>query len=531
MAVSFPLDSSLAHGMASLLANGGDSGGLSWIDVALIVVYLLATVVWGAWPQKGGRTDESYLVGGRDTAWYAVMLSIIATETSTVTFLSLPGQTFAEGGDMSFLQITLGYVVGRLGVVWLMMPLYFSGKPFTAYELLRDRFGEGVRAASSVTFLLCRTVADGLRLFLTALALQQALGFDFAACVLLIAIATTIYATLGGVSSVVKNDCVQLVMYTAGAVVVLGLIAAGVPGGIGGVWSYAEETGRLRVIDPSVGLFGGRVTFWSGLIGGAFLSLATHGVDHLMVQRYLCARSQRSANLALALSGPLVAAQFFLFLFIGAGLACFYSVGTFEYAFDKPDQALAAFIAHEAPIGVGGLLFAAVLAAAMSTLSSSLNASAGVLVKDLLTPLGRATSSASAVRWAQAATVLFAILQTGVALGSAAIGLANNNSVISAVLAVAALTTGVLVGLFGLGFGVRTARTGAAYAALTVGFVVCGGIAAYGLAIDQGVAWFDGYEKLSWPWNPLIASVTTFVGGYVAHLVLGPAAAPADVAE
>lgn len=501
------------------------------IDVALLVAYLLVTVVWGAWPRKGGRTDESYLVGGRDTAWPAVLLSIIATETSTVTFLSLPGQTYAEGGDMRFLQITLGYVVGRVGVIVLMMPLYFRGKPFTAYEILRDRFGEGVRAASSVTFLLCRTVADGLRLFLTALALQQALGFDFTTCVLLIAIATTVYATLGGVTSVVKNDCAQLIIYTAGAFVALMLLANAVPGGIGGIWEFASETGRLRVFDWSLGLTGGKITFWSGLIGGSFLSLATHGVDHLMVQRYLCARSRRSASLALALSGPLVAAQFFLFLFIGAGLAYFYSTGSFDYSFEANDEAFAAFLANEAPRGVGGLLFAAVLAAAMSTLSSSLNASAGVLVKDLLTPLGRVPDSRSAVRWAQGATVLFAVLQTGVALGSGAIGLAENNSVISAVLAVAALTTGVLVGLFALGFGVPRSSTASAYAALAFGFLVSAGVAGYGLAIDQELAWLEGYEKLSWPWNSLVACSTTLAAGWVAHMILGPAPDAANPAE
>ncbi|TWT48833.1 sodium:solute symporter family transporter [Botrimarina hoheduenensis] len=504
--------------------------GLSSWDLAIVAVYLLATVVWGAWPRKGAGTDEAYLVGGRDTAWYALLLSIIATETSTVTFLSLPGQTYAEGGDMRFLQITLGYIVGRLGVIVLLMPLYFRGKPFTAYQVLSERYGEGVRAAASLTFLVCRTLADGLRLFLTTLALQQAIALDFTLCVVIVAAATTIYATLGGVSSVVKNDCVQLIVYTSGALIALLLLSRAIPGGIGEVWRFADETGRLRVFDPGLGLFGGHITFWSGLVGGGFLSLATHGVDQLMVQRYLCARSKASASLALALSGPLVAAQFFLFLLIGAALACFYSSGQFGYSIASGDQAFAAYLAHEVPIGVAGLLFAAVLAAAMSTLSSSLNASAGVLVKDLLAPSGIATDSGAAVWWAKVGTVLFAVLQVGVALGANAVGLAQSTSVISAVLAVAALTTGVLVGLFALGFGWPRSSTRAAYGALVTGFAFSFFLAGLNFGIDQQWPALAGWRQLSWPWNSLVACSTTLLGGLVVHAFAGPNA-PAKIAS
>lgn len=483
---------------------------LGTADLAIIAIYLIGTVVWGAWPRKSSGTDEGFLLGGRSLAWPVLMMSIVATETSTVTFLSLPGTAFDDGGSLGFLQVTLGYMVGRLLVVGLMLPEYFRGRMFTAYEMLEQRFGSGVRGVASLTFLVCRTVADGLRLFLTALALQQALGWDFAACVVVITAATAVYATLGGVASVVKNDCLQLAVYTAGAVAAAAVIVRAVPGGWPAIAEFGAETGRLRVFDFRLGLTGG-ITFWSGLIGGSFLSLATHGVDHLMVQRYLCAGSQRKAALALGFSGPLVAMQFALFLLIGVGLAAFYDKVDVGYPIERGDAAFAAFLANETPAGLCGVLFAAVLAAAMSTLSSSLNASAGVLVKDLLEPLtGRGT-----VAMARAATVGFAVLQLGVALGANAL-LQRDSPVIGGVLAIAGFATGILVGLFALGVLRRRASQTAAFVALGSGAIVCT------LVFMQG--------EIAWLWNALIASSSTLAAGLVVDFFVSPRDAPEPTA-
>lgn len=481
------------------------TGALSAIDFAVLAVYLLATVAWGAWPSKGRADAEGYLLGGRSVAWPLLTLSIVATETSTVTFLSLPSKSFVDGGDFGFLQITLGYIAGRLLVAGFMLPEYFRGSMFTAYEMLQQRFGRSVRGVASLVFLVCRTLADGLRLFLTAVALQQALGWDLTTCVVVITVATTFYAALGGVSSVVRNDCVQLIVYTGGAIAAAALIVGGVEGGVSGVLEYGRETERLNVLDFALGLTGG-ITFWSGLIGGAFLSLATHGVDHLMVQRYLCAGSQRKAALALVVSGPLVALQFALFLAIGLGLAAFYQQNTVAYPIDRGDAAFAAFLANETPVGLCGLLFAAVLAAAMSTLSSSLNASAGVLVKDLVEPLRGVTDSATAVRDARVATVVFAVLQASVAIAAGAF-LGPDSPVIDGVLAIAGFATGILVGLFALGVLRKTARPSSAFAALVVGALACGGVYVYG--------------EIAWIWNALIASSTTLAAGLVAESLSG----------
>lgn len=474
------------------------------------------TVAWGAWPRKGSNSAEGYLLGGRKVAWPILLLSIVATETSTVTFLSLPGRSFAESGNLGFLQLTLGYIVGRLLVIAFMLPEYFRGEMYTAYEMLQARFGSGVRKAAAFVFLVCRTLADGLRLFLTALALQQALGWDFAACVLVIALATTVYATLGGVSSVVKNDCVQITVYTIGALIAAMLIVRAVPGGATAILDFGSSTGRFQLFDWNLGLTGD-ITFWSGLVGGAFLSLATHGVDHLMVQRYLCAGSKRKAALALGFSGPVVALQFLLFLLIGVGLAAFYQQAPEGYSINRPDEAFAAFLAHETPIGLCGLLFASVLAAAMSTLSSSLNASAGVVVKDLLetdAPENDPEQARKSVVNAKVATIVFAILQTAVALGAYYGNL--QSSVIGAVLGIAGFVTGILVGLFALGVLRQRVSQTAAFVALGCGFIACTLVIGWGVAIDAGFEWASGGERIAWPWNALIASSTTLIAGLMA---------------
>lgn len=485
-------------------------------DLVILGVYLLVTVVWGAWPRKGSRSAEGYLLGGRNVAWPVLLLSIVATETSTVTFLSLPGQSFVEGGDLTFLQITAGYIVGRFAVIALLLPEFFRGQAFTAYEVLEERFGRGVRQAASVLFLVCRTFADGLRLFLTGLALQQAIGWDLPTCVVAITVATAVYATLGGVASVVWNDAVQLMVYIAGALVAAWLIVQAVPGGIGAILEFGAETGRLRVFDGSLGLFGGRMTFWSGLVGGGFLSLATHGVDHLMVQRYLCARSKRSAAIALGLSGPVVALQFLLFLMIGVGLAAFYATAPGAEGLTG-DQGFAAFLANNTPTGVRGLLFAAVIAAAMSTLSSSLNSSAGVAVRDVFRPL-IGDQGADSVRVAQIATIVFAVLQATVALVAYQTNL--ESSVINLVLAIAGFTTGVLVGLFALGMLRGRCRPTTAAIALAAG--VLAGLALFGwnawVAANDHADW-----NIHWTWNALIASASTLAVGYVAARTLEPA--------
>ena len=333
------------------------------LDWLIVAGYLAGTVAVGLFAGRSKNTSEGFLLGQRVLPWWMLLISIVATETSTVTFLSLPGESFKAGGDFTFLQLTFGYIVGRLLVVQLLLPLYFSGRFFTAYEVLQERFGSTVRLTASLTFLVMRTLADGLRLLLTGLLIESATGLDFLLCVSVLAASTAIYAAIGGVSSVVVNDCLQFFAYMLGAAVTLWLILGSVPGGFAGMWEFGVETGRLQTLDFSGSLTSPSITFWSGLVGRCCITMASHGADQLMVQRYLCTKSQRAAGWSLALSGPLVALQFLFFLVIGLALAYFYNTHQVDYVVDQNDRAFIGYIVHQlAPglrpghrLGAGGL--------------------------------------------------------------------------------------------------------------------------------------------------------------------------------
>ncbi len=473
------------------------ASNLAPADYLVIVAYLGLMTLAGAWVGRGNRSEEGYFLGGRGLPWWALLASIVATETSAVTFLSLPGMTFAADGSFDYLQLAMGYVVGRLIVAKFLLPEYFRGRIFTAYEVLQDRFGPRVRMLASLVFLVTRNLSDGLRLFLAGLVLQAALGIGFTPCVLVIAAVTTAYALFGGVSAVVYNDFLQFVVYMLGALIVLWILVAQAPAGIAGLSEFAAQTGRLRVFDPSWSLTSPRITLWSGLIGGAVLTMATHGADQLMVQRYLCARSERSAALALVLSGPMVLLQFALFLAIGVGLAQFYATHEVAYEVVGGDRVLLTYLVQELPTGLRGLLIASVMAVVMSTLSSSLNSSAGVVVNDLLGAKLRQRGSGATMAAAHGLTLAFAVLQSVVAIVAYEVSL--QSAVINAVLAIAGFSTGLLLGLYVLGMLAGRARPYVGLGAFAVGLTVTGAVVFY--------------SPLSWPWYCLVGASTTLGSG------------------
>lgn len=483
------------------------------LDLWIIGCYLLATLVLGLWLGRGQKNQSDFFLGGRDLPWAALLLSIVATETSTVTFLSVPGLAFQEGGNFYFLQLALGYIVGRFAVVVLLLPMHFSGKPLTAYAVLEERFGTATRQAASVVFLLARTAGDGLRLLLTALALHQALDWPIEGCVAAIAGVAGIYSLWGGVKSVVWNDCLQFGIYTLGAFVVLAIILERLPGGFSQLTTFAVDTHRDRFVDFTLPFTGGvdHTTFWAGLFGGAFLSLATHGADHLIVQRYLCAKNQKSAALALATSGPVVFLQFALFLTIGLGVACYFSEFDPSRLATPKDEALASFVVTELPSGVRGFILAAVFAAAMSTLSSSVNSSASSLLDDLLAPWIRHWSEQQSLVAARILTAVFTIAQAFVAIGF--YRAAADNAIIMQALAIAGFVAGLLLGLYFLGMWVGRAQNWQAITALIVGAAVTTG------ALYQGIHWL---------WFPVIGAGTTMATGVVLTMLFPASEISAD---
>ena len=471
------------------------------IDSLIVVGYLAGVLALGLWVGRGQQSTVDYFLGGRSLPWWTLLLSIVATETSTVTFLSIPGIVFAQGGDLRFLQITFGYILGRLLVVYLLLPLYFCGSPFTSYQVLEQRFGPASRRITSLLFLVTRNLSDSLRLFLSALALQQALGIGITSCVIVLGIFTIAYTFFGGVKSVIWNDCIQFFVYMIGAIAALCVIFSLLPGGIDQFWQYAGQHEKLRLFDFDLSLTKSTMTFWGGLIGGLFLTAATHGTDQLMVQRYLSAKTQRGAGWAIGLSGLVVCAQFALFLIIGAALACFYDAfpTAGQFGESEGDKVFAHFIVNSLPHGLVGLTLAAVFAAAMSTLSSSLNSSATAFINDIYLPLQKSElSTGDQLRLSRVATIAFGVLQITLAILSYHYGMSSN--AIGAVLKIASFALGPMLGLYFLA--VLTPKVAQREALL--GFVV-------GVGVLSVVA---TATALHWAWYAAVGSLTTLAVGY-----------------
>ena len=481
---------------------------ISAVDSTIVIFYMLAVLMFGIWVGRNRKTSSDYFLGDRSLPWGAVLLSIVATETSTVTFLSIPGLAAAAGGNLTFLQITIGYIVGRLAVIFVLLPLYFKDEPFTAYEVLESRFGKMSRRTASSLFLVTRNVSDSLRLFLTALVLQIVLGLDLTVSVIFIGAVTILYTFIGGAKSVIWNDCIQFVIYMLGAAAAAVIIIDMTPGGVDQLMRFAATEEKLRIFDFDTSLFKPTMTFWAGLAGGAFLTAATHGTDQLMVQRYLSAKGRSEASLALGISGFIVLFQFAVFLMIGIGLASLLgsSGGTSEMSGLKNDQLFAYFVVNYMPVGVLGLTLAAVFAAAMSTLSSSLNSSAAAFINDLYLPLRRdEPDERSKLRAGQIATIAFGVLQTGLAILFGMVG--TDESTVSNVLKISGFAIGPVLGLYFLAvFAPRVAQR----AALS-GFVV-------GVAVLSYVAMAT---PVYWAWYALIGSLTTLAAGVLAQSIPG----------
>ena len=477
------------------------------LDLWILVAWLAATVLAGlaCAGRKGDVTD--WILAGRALPTWALLLSIVATETSTVTFLSVP--SLAYRGDWTFLQLAFGYVAGRILVAWWLLPRYFQGGVLTAYETLDRSFEPSVRRTASTVFQLARTLGDGLRLFLGAIVLQKVAGIGFAPAVWALGIATMAFTLQGGMRAVVWTDVMQFAVYVAGAVAALWTIGSALPGGLGPAFAEARASGGLRILDPSFDL-SEPFSAWTAIAGGAVLSVGTHGVDQMFVQRYLCAPSLAAARRALVASGVVVAVQFALFLAIGTALAAWSASFAPPLELER-DEEFASFIVNGMPTGLRGIVLGAVFAAAISTLSSSLGSSATAFVHDLW-PGPRA---AEAARWraARAATLAFGLAQVAVAL----LGPHLRLGIVSHVLAIAGFATGLLLGLFALatrasaGGADPLSRARASRAALA-GLGI-------GLAVVCGVHF---WTPLAWPWYALVGALGTYAGGLLAG-ALAPA--------
>ncbi|MFC2141992.1 sodium:solute symporter [Acidobacteriota bacterium] len=506
--------------------------GFSSVDYLVVVLYLLGVTIFGLLVSGRQRSTADYFLGGHRLPWWAVLFSVVATETSTLTFISIPA--VAYGGDLTFLQITFGYILGRIVVSLVFLPRYFQGGLSTAYEFLGLRFGPSMRTAASTTFMVTRLLADGVRLFASAIPLAIILrlaGFRasdltiYFISILIISTVTLVYTFLGGIKAVVWMDVIQMVVYIGGALLAVAILLSRLPENASGVIGALQETGKLRLFHFGSGLsfrefIAQPYTFWIALFGGGVFSIASHGTDQLIVQRLLATRSLRSAQKALISSGVLVFLQFSLFLWIGLMLFVFYSgQNPAALGLATTDEVFAKFIVEQLPPGVSGLIVAAILAAAMSTLSSSVNSLASATTLDLYKPKwGRDNSPEQDLRVSRRITIAWGLILTASAYAFAVLQLGSPGerpAVVELGLAIASYTYGGLLGAFVLGVLTKKLDTKDAF----IGFF-SGLIALLFLVEGPVQALLPGAGlTIAWPLYSLIGSLIVVAVGHISHLL------------
>ncbi len=477
--------------------------GFSGTDYAVLALYLVGITIFGTLFRRSQRTVKDYFIGAKNTHWIVISLSIVATETSTLTLIGVPAlaySTFArpeQGGNFTYLQVVLGYIVARVIISLLLIPAYFRGDLLTAYELLRRRFGPKAKNFAASLFLVMRALAEGVRVFAASLVLSAVLGTSFPGLphlwlwsIVIVGLLTLIYTFEGGIAAVIWTAAYELLQL--------------VPGGWTTVVAEARPTSKFQVFSFILD-FKVPFTFWAGLLGGTFLTMASHGTDQLLVQRLLTCRDRRDSQKALVFSGFVVFFQFFLFLTIGVMLFAYYKAYPLSVALQSNDQIFPTFIVQRLPHGIAGLVIAAIFAAAMSNLSGSLNSLSSTTVLDFYKPLVKPAGSEeqllSLSRWFTAAW--------GVVLIVIAMVARKWGSVFTAGLTIASLVYGPMLGAFLLG--VLTKR------ANQIGVMS-------GMATSLGFMSLIWYKtSIAWTWYVLFGTVVCFAVGYAVSLVSKPA--------
>ena len=459
---------------------------LSAVDYLVIGGYLLAITAFGSWFARFQKTTRDYFLTDRSVPWWAICFTIVATETSTLSFIGVPAQAYA--GNMTFLQLAVGYIIGRILISLLFIPAYFRGDLFTSYELLQRRFGTRVKTLSAVIFLVTRSLADGIRLFSTALVIAIVTQVPVTWVVIVLGAAMIVYTMRGGVSAVIWTDVVQMFVYIAGAGAVAIALLNRIDGGWAEVVRVGSATGRFTMIDTSLD-FTKAYTLWAGLLGGVALTLSTHGTDQYLVQRLLSGKSQKDASTGLVLSGFIVFAQFVLFLLIGVMLFTFYQQVPLTQALERNDQILPIFVVTELQNGLAGFIVAAIVAAA---LSPSLNAMAATTISDFYLPyINPNADQATQMRVSKQVTVAWGIVQLLVAIGAQFM----NGSVLNAGLTVLSLASGSVLGAFL----VATLSTSVKERDIFGGMIA-------GIIVMTGVWWLT---PIAFTWYVLIGAATT----------------------
>ncbi|MEP6507453.1 MAG: sodium:solute symporter [Gemmatimonadales bacterium] len=494
------------------------------LDFFVLITYLAGTTALGLWIGRKQKSANDYFIAERSIPWWAVMFSVVASETSALTFISIPGLAYV--GNLGFLQVVAGYIIGRFVVAFVLLPRYYRGDLVTAYALLEQRFGLATRRFTSIVFMVTRAVADSVRVFATAipiaLILEGTMPREYVkpAAILLLGVLTIIYTYKGGIKAVVWTELLQASVYVVGGISAVILIGHGVDGGWSHIIDVASASGKLKAIDTYMG-FNRPHTLFAGLLGGAFLSMASHGADQLIVQRLLTARSLRDAQKAIIGSGFVVFIQFTLFLFVGVGLFVLFGGKPFA----APDSIFPTFILQYMPPGLVGLILAAILAATMSTHSGAINSLAAATTHDIYLPLSkRGTDDAATLRFGKLSALAWGVVLTGGAL----LYKEQGTPVVVVALSIASFTYGALLGGFFLGILwtraiQRDAILGMSVAIVVMSFIV---FAKQLLPVFPSMSGLlTDFSKIAWPWYVLIGTTITMLVGITSSFTHGPRAA------
>src|SRR5215469_6998565 len=469
--------------------------GLNHLDLAIIAVYLIGITLFGLRFRKKQRSLRDYFLADRNIPWWAIALSIVAAETSTLTIISIPG--LAYDSNLTFLQVVLGYLVGRVIISLVLLPHYFRGDLFTAYELIERRFGRRLRSLTAGLFLITRAAAEGVRVYAVSIVVAIALGTGEVASIAMITALTLIYTFEGGLAAVIWTDVVQTVIYVGGTLVGVFTILHLLPGGHQALHLLPATPNKLQVFDftPNFWL---PYTFWAGVIGGTFFITASHGTDQLIVQRLLAARNQRQSVTALLASGVAIFFQFALFLIVGVMLWAYY--GLPSASFGKADYIYPKFIVSRLPHGISGLLIAAILAAAMSNLSAALNSLSSSSMVDFYLRRHSQTDDRTQLQLSRISTFFWALLLFSLAV----LSLHKVARVIEVGLTIASVAYGALLGVFLLGVLTRRANQTGAMIGMVFGFCA------------ELYLWLG--TRVPWTWYVAIGTTITFAIGYLASV-------------
>jgi solute:Na+ symporter, SSS family len=466
---------------------------ISLTDFAIILLYLAGITLYGARFRRGQKTIRDYFLGGRTAPWWALACSIVATETSTLTIISTPGIAFA--GNLGFLQLVLGYLVARVILCAVLVPQYFQGEFYTAYQLLEKRFGLRMKKAAAMVFLITRALAEGVRISAIAKVVSVAFGTGGWVSILIVGVLTLFYTFEGGMRAVIWTDVVQFALYLSGSVAAFLLLLHKIPGGWPDVVTAAAAAGgKLRVFDFALSLTRD-YTFWSGVIGGTFLTMASHGTDQTMVQRLLAARNERDSKTALLASGGIIFFQFALFLVLGVMLFVYAQHVAYLPPGADPDKIYPLFIVREMPVGLVGLVLASIFAVAMSNASGSLNSLASSSIIDFGPQQADAGQS---LQKSRAITFVWGAILVG-------LGLIHWGPVLVAGLTIASITYGAMLGVFLLGTWNRRANQTGALLGMIAGLIIM-------IIIKL-------CTLLAWTWYVFVGTLVTFAVGSLASLL------------